>query len=66
MSGFYVAGHGPGCGLHHLAFTQKDVDWQIWSRTATCLPRKLVFVDKTMASAPNYVALIVEGRSIPG
>ncbi len=67
LSGFYVGKRMvQGVACHHLAFTQKDVDWQIWIEDGDKpLPRKLVIVDKTLAGAPNYEALLVDWKVNP-
>ncbi len=67
LSGFYVGRRMvQGVACHHLAFTQKDVDWQIWIEDGDKpLPRKLVIVDKTLAGAPNYEALLVDWKINP-
>jgi hypothetical protein len=47
ISGHYEGLHEvQGIPCHHLAFKQKDVDWQIWiENSQTPLPRKLVITD---------------------
>ncbi|QLA20148.1 DUF2092 domain-containing protein [Desulfolutivibrio sulfoxidireducens] len=67
LSGFYVGKRMvQGVACHHLAFTQKDVDWQIWIEDGDKpLPRKLVIVDKTLAGAPNYEAMLVDWKVNP-
>lgn len=61
-SGLYVGlprVHGVEC--HHLAFTQDDIDWQIWiENSQTPLPRKLVITDKQEEGAPQFTALLLE------
>jgi len=42
---------------HHLAFTQDDVDWQIWiDEGARPLPRKVVITYKKLPMQPQYLA----------
>lgn len=67
LSGFYVGLRMvQGVPCHHLAFSQKDVDWQIWIADGDKpLPRKLVIVDKTLAGAPNYEALFEDWKLNP-
>ncbi len=47
-SGFYVGlSKVQGVSCHHLAFRQKDIDWQIWIEdSATPVPRKFLVTDK--------------------
>ena len=41
---------------HHLAFTQDDVDWQIWIQDGEQpLPRKLLITYKQLPGSPRYV-----------
>lgn len=42
----------------HLAFRQKGVDWQLWISRETLLPRKLVIVDLSDPSLPQYSAVL--------
>ena len=44
-----------GLPCRHLAFTQPDVDWQLWIEQGTApLPRKLVITDKQKMGWPQY------------
>lgn len=55
-SGEYI-GKGVVGGIegHHLAFRQKEVDWQIWIQTGeTPVPIKYIITTKWMTSAPQY------------
>jgi hypothetical protein len=46
-----------GVPTHHLAFTEDDVDWQIWVQDgAQPVPRRLVITSKRMRSAPQFTA----------
>ncbi|KUG28793.1 hypothetical protein ASZ90_001327 [hydrocarbon metagenome] len=67
LSGMYVGLRMvQGVPCHHLAFSQKDVDWQIWITDGDKpLPRKLVIVDKTLVGAPNYEAMLVDWKLNP-
>jgi len=67
LSGMYVGLRMvQGVPCHHLAFSQKDVDWQIWIADGDKpLPRKLVIVDKTLVGAPNYEAMLVDWKLNP-
>jgi hypothetical protein len=49
VSGFYVGlSKVQGVPCHHLAFKQKDIDWQIWvENSPTPVPRKFLITDKT-------------------
>ena len=62
LGGFHVQ-VGDDLGTHlaaglpcrHLAFTQPDVDWQLWIEQGTApLPRKLVITDKQKMGWPQY------------
>ena len=48
-----------GVNCHHLAFTQDNVDWQIWIQDGPQpLIRKLVITHKNEEGAPEFTALI--------
>jgi hypothetical protein len=57
-TGAYIGLHQMREGkCHHLAFTQQDVDWQIWiDRGARPLPRKVVITYKQLPGQPQYIA----------
>jgi hypothetical protein len=57
-TGAYIGLHQMrGVKCHHLAFTQEDVDWQIWiDRGARPLPRKAVITYKKLPGQPQYIA----------
>jgi hypothetical protein len=59
ISGHYAGLHKvQGVPCHHLAFKQKDVDWQIWIEDSqTPLPRKLVITDN-QAHGLQFTALL--------
>ncbi|QYO64950.1 DUF2092 domain-containing protein [Leptolyngbya sp. 7M] len=44
-----------GIEVHHLAFREADVDWQLWVQTGDQpLPMKYVITTKWMTAAPQY------------
>ena len=48
-----------GASCHHLAFTQDDIDWQIWiAAEGQPVPRKIVIDFKTRPGRPQYIALL--------
>ena len=48
-----------GVDCHHLAFTQENVDWQVWIQDGPQpLIRKFVITHKNEAGAPQFTALI--------
>jgi hypothetical protein len=53
----------------HLAFAEKNVDWQIWlQRTGRHLPRKIVISYRNAPGSPEYVAVLSDWKfpaSIP-
>lgn len=59
-SGFYAGLHSVGgVRCHHLAFTQKNVDWQIWIEDGKQLvPRKVVITYKNVPGSPQFTAVI--------
>jgi hypothetical protein len=58
--GFYVGQTDVGgTRCHHLAFTEQNIDWQIWIEDGTqWVPRKLVITYKTLPGAPQFEALL--------
>jgi hypothetical protein len=58
QTGAYIGVHQMRDGnCHHLAFTQEDVDWQIWiDQGARPLPRKVVITYKKLPGQPQYIA----------
>lgn len=47
-----------GMACRHLAFVQKNADWQIWIREGSpVLPCKVVITYKTLPGAPQYAAV---------
>jgi hypothetical protein len=48
-------GYIDGVEVHHLAFREADVDWQIWVQTGDIpLPMKYVITTKWLTGAPQY------------
>ena len=48
-----------GVSCEHLAFVEKNIDWQIWIETGKAsLPRKFVITYKTDPGAPEFVAVL--------
>jgi hypothetical protein len=58
--GYYLGEHNAdGVKCHHLLFTQRDLDWQIWiDAGAKPLPKKLVITYTKMHGDPQYMAVI--------
>jgi hypothetical protein len=55
-----------GRPCHHLLFTQKAVDWQVWIDTGeTPLPRKLVITHKNEPGQPQYSAELSDWNLAP-
>jgi len=59
-SGFYEGLHMVnGIRCHHLAFTQENIDWQIWIEDGPqAVPRKLVITHKDLPGWPQYIAVL--------
>ena len=66
VSGFYVGlSKVQGVPCHHLAFKQKDIDWQIWIEDSpTPLPRKFLITDKT-AQGLQFTAVFTRWNTSP-
>lgn len=48
-----------GVECEHLAFRNKDTDWQLWVEVgARPMPRKMVITSKTMNNAPQYTVRV--------
>jgi hypothetical protein len=60
--GFYVGLHNvEGIRCHHLAFVQKNIDWQIWIEDGKqMVPRKLTITYKNVPESPQYIAVLSE------
>jgi len=65
-SGFVVGmSQVQGHDCHHLAFTQDNVDWQIWiDAGADPLPRQIVIDYKQLESRPQYMVVFDEFRAL--
>jgi len=61
-SGFYAGLHDvEGVRWHHLAFVQKNIDWQIWIEDGKqMVPRKFVITYKTIPESPQFSAVLSE------
>jgi hypothetical protein len=60
--GFYVGLHNvAGIRCHHLAFVQKNIDWQIWIEDGKqMVPRKLTITYKNEPESPQFTAVLSE------
>jgi hypothetical protein len=67
LRGTYVGvGDVDGADCDHLAFMQKDADWQIWiDRGKDPLPRKIVITYVAMPMAPQYSAVLSQWNFDP-
>jgi hypothetical protein len=55
-----------GVECEHLAFRQKDVDWQLWiEKGPTPIPRKLVITSTAVVAAPEYTLVIKDWKTDP-
>jgi hypothetical protein len=51
--------YADGMKCHHIAATQKDIDWQIWINAGdTARIRKIIITYKQKPGAPQYTALL--------
>jgi len=66
VSGFYVGmSKVQGVPCHHLAFREKDIDWQIWVEDGpTPLPRKFLITDKK-AGGLQFTAVFTKWNTSP-
>jgi hypothetical protein len=66
LSGFYVGlSKVQGEPCHHLAFRQKDIDWQIWIENGpTPVPRKFLITDKTTQGL-QFTAVFTKWNTSP-
>ena len=66
ISGFYAGLHKvQGVPCHHLAFREKDIDWQIWIEDGpTPLPRKFLITDKN-AKGLQFTAVFTKWNTSP-
>lgn len=55
-----------GLACDHLAFTQKNADWQLWvEKGKSPLPRKVVITDKNGMGWPQYAATFTDWDTAP-
>jgi hypothetical protein len=66
LSAFYVGlSKVQGVTCHHLAFREKDIDWQIWIEDSqTPLPRKFLITDKTTQGL-QFTAMFTKWNTSP-
>ena len=66
LAGFYLGlSKVQGQLCHHLAFRQKEIDWQIWIENGpTPLPRKFLITDKK-AKGLQVTALLSQWNTSP-
>jgi hypothetical protein len=62
LFGFHVGiSEVGGHRCHHLAFIERDVDWQIWIDDGLMrVPRKLAITYKTLPGAPQFIATLTD------
>jgi hypothetical protein len=67
QTGRYVGlHHAAGVKCHHLAFTQPNIDWQIWiDAGANPAPRKFVITYKQTPGEPQFAAVIAHFDPAP-
>jgi hypothetical protein len=59
-------GYIDGVEVHHLAFREADVDWQIWVQTGDVpLPMKYVITTKWVTGAPEYSIRLRDWNTSP-
>ena len=55
-----------GVPTHHLAFTQKNIDWQLWIEDgAQPVPRKAVITYKNVAGSPQFIVWLSDWNFVP-
>ena len=55
-----------GVPTHHLAFTQNNIDWQLWIEDgANPVPRKAVITYKNVAGSPQFTAWLSNWNFTP-
>lgn len=65
-SQYLGTGYIDGVEVHHLAFREDDVDWQIWVRTGDVpLPMKYVITTKWVTGAPQYETRLRDWNTSP-
>lgn len=56
-----------GAACHHLAFSQEEIDWQVWIEDGESpVPRKLIITYKNLPGSPRYTAVIRDWNFAPG
>jgi hypothetical protein len=60
LFGFYVGlTYVGGTRCHHLAFVERDIDWQVWIEDGVQpVPRKVVITYKSIPGAPQFSAVL--------
>ena len=65
-SQYLGTGYIDGVEVHHLAFREDDVDWQIWVQTGDRpLPMKYVITTKWVTGAPQYETRLRDWNTSP-
>lgn len=66
-TGVYVGLHSVGgVRCHHLAFTQDNIDWQLWVEdSGRPVPCKFAITYKNVASLPQFTAVITDWDFAP-
>lgn len=65
-SQYLGTGYIDGVEVHHLAFREDDVDWQIWVQTGDQpLPMKYVITTKWVTGAPQYETRLRDWNTNP-
>ncbi len=63
LAGEYVGLHRvEGVPCHHLAFQQRNIDWQVWIEEERKLPRKFLVTVKWADGAPQYTTVFSNWR----
>lgn len=65
--GYYIGKSLVGGILtNHLAFRQKDLDWQIWIEdSSTPVPRRVIITDRALPDTPRYSATLSGWNTSP-
>lgn len=65
-SQYLGTGYIDGVEVHHLAFREDDVDWQLWVQTGDRpLPMKYVITTKWLTGAPQYETRLRDWNTSP-
>ncbi|MEA5448399.1 DUF2092 domain-containing protein [Leptolyngbya sp. CCNP1308] len=65
-SRYLGTGYINGVEVHHLAFREDDVDWQLWVQTGDRpLPMKYVITTKWLTGAPQYETRLRDWNTSP-